>query len=259
MAPAEKYCSNLPTRTSLSPGVYEISKILTGAQSLDRTLGAVIAVLASFMQMRRGFILALDEDGEPEITASSDASAKAGAKTLLPQKVIDHIVATGVPMVIEDISTHQYFTGTAYRHLLPPMTKVSFLGVPIKVDGVAKGTLTVDREWNNKLDFRLEDDVRLLTMVANLVGQAMRMHALIARDRDRLIKEQHRLEKALVEVGGATKRSSASRGKIRIHRRRKPGDQDPAAEDRGGRALQRHRAAARRDRHRQGAVRARHP
>ncbi len=193
-------------------GVYEISKILTGAQSLERTLGAVIAVLSSFMQMRRGFILALDEDGEPEITASSDATAKpSGAKTLLPQKVIDHIVATGVPLVIEDVSNHQYFTGTAYRHLLPPMTKVSFLGVPIKVDGVAKGTLTVDREWNSKLDFRLEDDVRLLTMVANLVGQAMRMHALIARDRDRLIKEQHRLEKALVEVGGA--KPATPRGK----------------------------------------------
>jgi Nif-specific regulatory protein len=182
-------------------GVYEISKILTGAQSLDRTLGAVIAVLSSFMQMRRGFILALDDEGEPEITASSDAAPKPnGAKTLLPQKVIDHIVATGVPLVIEDISTHSYFTGTAYRHLLPPMTKVSFLGVPIKVDGVSKGTLTVDREWNNKLDFRLEDDVRMLTMVANLIGQAMRMHGLIARDRDRLIKEQHRLEKELTEV-----------------------------------------------------------
>ena len=145
-----------------------------------------------------------------------------GAKTLLPQKVIDHIVATGVPLVIEDISIHPYFTGTAYRHLLPPMTKVSFLGVPIKVDGVAKGTLTVDREWNNKLDFRLEDDVRMLTMVANLVGQAMRMHSLIARDRDRLIKEQHRLEKALTDVRQPCGRKPTSRGKIRLHRRREP-------------------------------------
>jgi Nif-specific regulatory protein len=197
-------------------GVYEISKILTGAQSLDRTLGAVIAVLSSFMQMRRGFILALDENGEPEITASSDSTAKPnGAKTLLPQKVIDHIVATGVPLVIENISTHQYFTGTAYRHLLPPMTKVSFLGVPIKVDGVAKGTLTVDREWSGKLDFHLEDDVRLLTMVANLVGQAMRMHSLIARDRDRLIQEQHRLEKALTDSRQPSKPSApAANGKF---------------------------------------------
>ena len=239
-------------------GVYEISKILTGAQSLERTLGAVIAVLSSFMQMRRGFILALDEDGEPEITASSDASPKPnGAKTLLPQKVIDHIVATGVPLVIEDISSHSYFTGTAYRHLLPPMTKVSFLGVPIKVDGLAKGTLTVDREWNNKLDFRLEDDVRMLTMVANLIGQSMRMHALIARDRDRLIKEQHRLEKQLTEVRHRVAEAVAAR-KIRFHHRRKRRDQDAAPAHRSRGALQRHRAAARRDRHGQGIVRPRH-
>ncbi len=191
-------------------GIYEISKILTGAQSLERTLGAVIAVLSSFMQMRRGFILALDEDGEPEITASSDAAPKPnGAKTLLPQKVIDHLVATGVPMVIEDLSTHPYFTGSAYRYMLPPMTKVSFVGVPIKVDGVAKGTLTVDREWNNNIEFRLEDDVRMLTMVANLVGQAMRMHSFIARDRDRLITEKHRLEKELTDVRQSPARSQS--------------------------------------------------
>ena len=226
MATTEKILFEPAYKDVSLAGVYEISKILTGAQSLERTLGAVIAVLSSFMQMRRGFILALDEDGEPEITASSDGSAKPnGAKTLLPQKVIDHIVATGVPLVIEDISTHQYFTGTAYRHLLPPMTKVSFLGVPIKVDGVAKGTLTVDREWSGKLEFRLEDDVRMLTMVANLVGQAMRMHALIARDRDRLIREQHRLEKALTDVRQPPSKPGGA-WKVRFHRRRKSGDQD---------------------------------
>jgi Nif-specific regulatory protein len=181
-------------------GVYEISKILTRPQPLERSLGAVIGVLSSFMQMRRGSILALDAHGEPEIAASTGATIQGGAKTLLPQKVIDHIVATGMPLVIENLAAHPYFTGSAYRYMLPAMTTVSFIGVPIKVDGQSRGTLSVDREWNGGMDFRLEDDVRLLTMVANLVGQAMRMHELVARDRDRLIGEQHRLEKALSEA-----------------------------------------------------------
>jgi Nif-specific regulatory protein len=181
-------------------GIYEISKILTGPQPLDRSLGAVIGVLSSFMQMRRGLILALDSEGEPEISASTGPTQKGGAKSLLPQKVIDHIVATGMPLVIENIAAHPYFTGSAYRHMLPAMTTVSFIGVPIKVDGHARGTLSVDREWNGQMDFRLEDDVRLLTMVANLVGQAMRMHQLVSRDRDRLIGEKQRLEKALSQV-----------------------------------------------------------
>ncbi len=202
-------------------GIYEISKILTAPQSLERSLAAVVAVLSSFMQMRRGAILALDSEGEPELAASTDPApaspAANGAKTLLPQKVIDHIVATGMPLVIENIATHPYFTGSAYRYMLPAMTNVSFIGVPIKVNGVAKGTVSVDREWTGAIQFRLEDDVRLLTMVANLVGQAMRMHDLVARDRDRLINEQHRLAKALSETRKEAAKESANGTNGRAH------------------------------------------
>ena len=42
--------------------------------------------------------------------------------------------------------------------------------------------------------------MRLLTMVANLVGQAIQMHRLIGRDRDRLISETHRLAKELSDI-----------------------------------------------------------
>ncbi len=183
-------------------GVYEISKILTTPQSLDRCLGGVIAVLSSFMQMRRGYILVLDEAGEPEMTAAmGDNEARpARTKSLVPQAVIDQVVATGVPLVIENISAHQLFTSSAYLRLATPRTTVSFIGVPIKVDGKVKGVLTVDREWDGRLQFRLDDDVRLLTMVANLIGQTMRMHLIMTRDRDRLISETHRLEKQLSEA-----------------------------------------------------------
>jgi Nif-specific regulatory protein len=196
-------------------GVYEISKILTTPQSLDRCLGGVIAVLSSFMQMRRGYILLLDEAGEPELTAAmGDREVKsARSKLLVPQAVIDQIVATGVPLVIENISAHPLFTGSAYLRLATPRTTVSFIGVPIKADGNVKGVMTVDREWDGKLQFRLEDDVRLLTMVGNLVGQTLRMHMMLARDRDRLISETHRLEKQLSEVREAEASSSPAKSK----------------------------------------------
>ena len=183
-------------------GVYEISKILTTPQPLERGLAAVIGVLSSFMMMRRGYILVLDEQGEPELTASSgDGAAKAQkAKSLVPQLVIDQIVATAVPLVVETIASHPLFTGSAYLYMSAPETVVSFVGVPVKADGKVRAVLTVDREWNGKIQFRLEDDVRLLTMVANLVGQAIQMHRLIGRDRDRLISETHRLAKELSDI-----------------------------------------------------------
>ena len=184
-------------------GVYEISKILTTPQSLERGLAGVIGVLSSFMMMRRGYILVLDEQGEPELTASTggdDVPKAQKTKSLVPQLVIDQIVATGVPMVIENIAAHQVFKGSAYLYLSPANTVVSFIGVPVKADGKVRAVLTVDREWNGKMQFRLEDDVRLLTMVANLVGQAIQMHRLVTRDRDRLISETHRLAKELSAI-----------------------------------------------------------
>ena len=205
MAPVQpaRFVSVVPAYKDVAlTGVYEISKILTTPQSLDRCLGGVIAVLSSFMQMRRGYILVLDAAGEPELTAAvgDDERKPARARSLVPQAVVDQIVATGVPLVIENISAHPLFTGSAYLRLATPRTTVSFIGVPIKADGEVRGVLTVDREWDGRLQFRLDDDVRLLTMVANLIGQTLRMHMMLARDRDRLISETHRLEKQLSEV-----------------------------------------------------------
>jgi Nif-specific regulatory protein len=61
------------------------------------------------------------------------------------------------------------------------------------------GTLTIDRERTKAPEFRFDEDVRFLTMVANLIGQTVRLQRLIARDRDRLLEGQSRLEKMLLE------------------------------------------------------------
>ena len=63
-------------------GLYEISKILSGAQRLDQTLGNVVNVLTSFLDMRLGMIVILDEDGEPEIVATAGWASEAKGKPI---------------------------------------------------------------------------------------------------------------------------------------------------------------------------------
>src|SRR5208337_3704290 len=74
---------------------------------------------------------------------------------------------------------------------------VSFIGVPIKERDRVIGTLTIDRVWDGSADFRFDEDVRFLAMIANLVGQTVRLHEVVARDRERLMTEQSRLAKEL--------------------------------------------------------------
>ncbi len=73
--------------------------------------------------------------------------------------------------------------------------------MPIKERDKVIGTLTIDRIWDNRANFRLDEDVRFLVMIANLVGQTVRLHSVIGRDRERLMDEQRRLEK---ELSGTT-------------------------------------------------------
>ncbi len=199
-------------------GVYEISKVLTAPQPLESMIASVIAILSSFMQMRRGMILMLDEAGDPEMAAATgaDSDRPLKSKSLVPQKAIDQIVATGVPLVVENIAGHLLFTGSAYLHLAPRRIKTSFIAVPIKVDAKVKGVLSIDREWNGKHEFSLDDDVRFLTVIANMVGQSVRMQNLVARDRDRLITQAHALEKQLAEAREATPASGGAPKRIPV-------------------------------------------
>jgi Nif-specific regulatory protein len=179
-------------------GVYEISKLLTSPQRLEVMLTNVIGVLSSFLNMRRGMIVMLEDEGEPELVCTGGGwSNEADRAPPLPQGAIDQIVATATPLVVDDISTHVLFNRSGYLASTRGPSRVSFIGVPIKVDDRVRGTLSIDRSWDGHSEFRFDQDVRFLVMVANLVGQAVRMQMLVSTDRDRLIVEQHRLQKEI--------------------------------------------------------------
>ena len=60
------------------------------------------------------------------------------------------------------------------------------------------GTITIEKHTRGTdPEVTLDEDVRFLTMVANLVGQTVRLQKMVARDRERLMADRHRLEKQL--------------------------------------------------------------
>lgn len=188
-----------PTRISSEIalyGIYEISKILSAPARLEVTLANVAHILSAFLAMRRGTIVVLDEAGDPEIVATGGGGPAADARP--PQRVIDRLVATATPVVVTDIASDPLFAGETV-HADASGARVSFIAVPIKAERRIVGTLSIDRVWDGRVAFRIDEDVRFLAMVANLVGQAVRLHRVLAADRQRLIDERSRLEKALNE------------------------------------------------------------
>ncbi len=179
-------------------GIYEISKLLASPNRLEKTLAGVLALLSSFLDMRHGLIALLDAQGDPEIVVGSGWSEVHAKKFFdhLPERAVGQIVATKMPLVVENVAASPLFEGSDLSEWGPTDGQpFSVIGVPIKDNDSVVGTLTVDRVYNDRSSVRFDHDVRFLTMIANLVGQTLRLHKLIARDRDRLMQEKARLEK----------------------------------------------------------------
>src|SRR5208282_2401856 len=142
-------------------GLYEISKMLNGAARLDQTLGNVVNVLTSFLDMRLGMIVILDGEEEPEIVATAGWASEVKGKPIetLPRAVIDRLVATSTPIVIEDIAKDPLFAKAADLILSRLDGHASFLGVPIKSDDKVIGTLSIERVWDTESAIGFDDDL----------------------------------------------------------------------------------------------------
>ena len=189
-----------PSADTALLGIYEISKILTAPARLEQTLGNVVAVLSSFLDMKLGMITILDQHGNPEIVATSGWTSREGGKPIdtLPAKVIDRLVATAMPVIVEDVSRDPLFATAAGTITRAVGAKVSFLAVAIKSDSRVVGTLSINRTSEDWISYAFDADLRLLTMIANLIGQTVKLHRMFSADRQRLLNECSTLEKALV-------------------------------------------------------------
>ncbi|PMZ78683.1 GAF domain-containing protein, partial [Pseudomonas sp. FW306-02-H05-AB] len=81
---------------------------------LETTLANVVNLLQSFLQMRHGVVALLADDGIPDLTVGAGWSEGSDERyrVRLPQKAVDQIVATAMPLVAENIATHPAFNST---------------------------------------------------------------------------------------------------------------------------------------------------
>jgi len=183
-------------------GIYEISKLLASPNRLEPTLSGVLALLSSFLDMRRGLIALLAPDGTPELVVGSGWTEANALQFFerLPERAIGQIIVTKMPLVIPDVARDPLFSNISIEDFSQPQGEtVSFIGVPIRQGDTVLGTLTIDRVRVAERPVPFDSDVRFLAMVANLVGQALRLHKVVAQDRERLLAEQARLAKERAE------------------------------------------------------------
>ncbi|MBB4266805.1 nif-specific transcriptional activator NifA [Roseospira visakhapatnamensis] len=188
--------------------LYEISKLLSASLDRDATLRDVLNVLSSYLEMRRGAIALGDDDDSLALTAVTGQSLDGARRTEggYPLTVAREVYRSNMPLVVGRMTADPRFAAyapTAGGDAAPE--RVAFLCVPIRAGDAVLGTLSVERAGPGGVD----DDLRVLAMVGNLIGQTVRLHRLVAADRQTLLADQARREKlarAERAVGGRTPR-----------------------------------------------------
>ncbi len=178
--------------------LYEASKILGSSLDLEQNVTGILRILNSFMGMRKGTILLYDpaqEELSIRAAVGMTAEEMARGKYQKGEGILGKVMQHGVPMVIPDIGAEpQFLDRTRSRgDLLGQPT--GFIAVPIKVGGETIGVLSVDRVFVERVSF--EEDVRVLTIVASLIGQSVNLQQRVVREREGLLEQTRSLQQAL--------------------------------------------------------------
>ncbi len=178
--------------------LFEISQILDRSMDLRDVLGPVLKAMAEHMGMLRGTITLLNrETGQITIEAAYglSLSQQDRGKYKLGEGVTGKVIQTGQPAVVPRISDEPLFLDRTGARKGLPKSNISFICVPIKIGNETIGALSADRLFGEETS--CSEDVRLLSIIASMIAQAVRLRRAAMEERQQLLAENVRLQEEL--------------------------------------------------------------
>jgi Nif-specific regulatory protein len=175
-----------------------MAQVFSESLDLGSTLESALKLLETYLKLHRGTITLLDPETET-ITIKvahglSEESKKLGIYKI-GEGITGIVVQTGKEVVVPDISKDPRFLDRTGARTKEKGARMAFFCVPIKLEGKTVGTLSADRVAGTGNDFA--DCVRLLNVVAVMVGQTLKLQRLVEKDRQTLRQENLRLRQEL--------------------------------------------------------------
>jgi Nif-specific regulatory protein len=178
--------------------LFEINQILDKSLDLHDVIDPVLAAIASEMVMDRATLTLVNpETGELVIDAAhglSKSQLKRG-RYKVGEGVTGQVVESGRPAIVPLVSKDPAFLDRTGIRREGIADDGSFICVPVKMGQEVIGTLSVDCQAQPHRDF--EADSQLLSTIASMVSQAVKLRQEAQRDRQRLLDENKRLQEAL--------------------------------------------------------------
>ncbi len=179
--------------------LYEVSSVLSRSLELPRTLREVLAVLHRCGRLSKGMVSLVDTDsGDLLVSAlhEGDAAPFETVRYRPGEGIVGRILARNTPWVVARVADEPRFLDRLglYDHDLP------FIGVPIRIGET--GVVGVFAAQPPLVDDLLACHARFLEMVANLIGQAVRLARRVEAERQVLREERDDLRRQVKSEHG---------------------------------------------------------
>lgn len=157
----------------------------------------MLEALSTHMDLKHATLTLLNrKTGEILIEAAHGLSVQQArlGRYQLGEGATGQVALSGKPIVIPRTSESPLFLDKTQRG---KRVETSFICVPIKAEKEVAGTLSADRTFDPAAD--LQPDVRLLTIIASMIAQAVKLRRALQESQERLTEENARLKAELKE------------------------------------------------------------
>lgn len=177
--------------------LYNISNILAAGKRQKEVLAEVLDTLDSDLGMNRGTVTLLSLDSEIMIEVAHNFPAERSRKVRyrMGEGITGKVMQTGKPIIVPKISQEPLFLNR-FDRLNVASREISFICVPISIGRKVIGTISIDRPFDEAIS--LEEDMRILSIVASMIAndvRARREEALRTQQlEDENLRLRHELE-----------------------------------------------------------------
>ncbi len=156
-------------------GLYEASKVIGAATDIERGLRDLVNMLPIFWGVARVTVTLRGRTDELFVAASSWVSPELVKRGQVPvlRELVTPVLSFGSPMVVPDIKADPLYQSALTSVSIPDHYRLGLIGVPIKAGGIPIGVLGVERLYQPFDTVNFESDVRVMSVVASLIGQAV--------------------------------------------------------------------------------------
>jgi Nif-specific regulatory protein len=180
--------------------LYEISQLLISVPDPQEALGPVLNILHSKMGLKRGTITLLDPVTQDLVIRAAHGlteTERQRGRYQIGEGVTGKVVETGMPVIVPNIGKEPLFLNRTRARGDIHKSNISFICVPIKTGSFTYGVLSADRLFSEEIPF--EEDLRLLTIIASNLAQAIKISRMMEEEKDCLRHENITLREQLKE------------------------------------------------------------